>query len=111
MGKGPEARIQIQIVMWLRWQKYLVFAIPNRGLYRNGRYNIVDREFTAGIPDLEVPLSDGRTIRIEVKAPKGVVSDAQKIMLGRLMQLNHPCFVARSLDDVKNEFLNRGYKP
>ncbi len=109
--KGPEARVQKAIVTWLRWQRFLVFVIPNRGLYRAGKYNITDGDFVAGIPDLEVPLSSGVTVRIEVKSAVGKLSDAQTVMLAKLNAMGHPAFVARSLDDVKNEFENRGFKP
>lgn len=108
---GPEARIQSQVVTWLKWNGYMVFVIPNRGLYKDGRYNHVGKDFVAGIPDLEIPLSDGRTVRIELKSPVGKLSPAQEAMMARLVAMGHPCFVARSLDDVKNEFANKGYRP
>ena len=54
-----------------------------------------------GFPDLVVlPFSHIGPLFFEVKAPKGRVSEAQQIMMGRLDELGYKVAVVRSVDDV-----------
>lgn len=106
-----EKILQNQVLCWLNFYKFLAYHIPNRGLYsgRTKRYNIVDKWFVPGVPDIEVILSEGRTVRIELKDRAGVVSEAQEKMLERLAALGHEAFVARDLETVETYFRQHGY--
>ena len=54
-----------------------------------------------GFPDLVVfPFSHVGPLFFEVKAPKGKVSEAQQIVMGRLDELGYRVAVVRSVDDV-----------
>ena len=108
---APEKVVQSHILAFLRGHGFFVWSIPNRGLYdaRRNRYDRVDDGHVAGIPDLEVALPVGVTVRIEVKAADGKVSPAQKAVMERLGQLGHPTFVARCVDDVDTFFRQHGY--
>jgi hypothetical protein len=52
-----------------------------------------------GVPDI-IGIHKGRMIAIELKAPKGVVSEAQQEFIDRINEAGGLAFVARSLDDV-----------
>ena len=52
-----------------------------------------------GVSDI-IGCYNGRMIAIELKAPKGVVSDAQQAFIDRINEAGGIAFVARSLDDV-----------
>ena len=54
-----------------------------------------------GAPDLVVALPNGRVLWLEVKAPKGVLSDNQVLVHERLGEIGHTVYVVRSIDDVK----------
>ena len=79
-----------------------VIAIPN-GARRtaSGRAANGVPGLTPGVPDLCVILPDGKVLWLEVKAPKGIVSDAQLQFHFALQVLKHDCAVVRSVDDVK----------
>lgn len=108
---APEKLIQNQILTWLRFKGFLAWHIPNHGLFsrRTGRYNIVDHWHVPGIPDLEVVIPGGLTVRIEVKSKSGRLSEHQQAMIQRLSTMGHPCLVARSLSDVEKYFKEGGF--
>lgn len=71
------------------------------------------RGVRAGVPDMEFhycyahgdyPMS----CFIELKAPKGTMSDAQKALHAELRAIGHRVFVCRSLDDVLDALLDAG---
>ncbi len=54
-----------------------------------------------GFPDLMVlPFANIGPLFFEVKAPRGIVSQAQVEMMRRLVALGYRCAVVRSIDDV-----------
>lgn len=52
-----------------------------------------------GVPDI-IGCYQGRLLAIEVKAPKGVVSDHQQRFIDNINAAGGLAFVARSIDDV-----------
>ena len=79
----------------------LVFAVPNGGLRTKAQ--AAKFKWTgvlAGVPDLVVLAPGGKSFFIEVKAPKGVLSDAQKALIPTIQNMGFPCFICRSVDDV-----------
>jgi hypothetical protein len=107
MRQQIEAGIQRQIVDWVRAvaPNLMVVAIPNgsqrtaSGRPANAVYGMV-----SGAPDLMVLCPMGRVFFMEVKAPKGRVSDAQLHFHLELEKRNHICAVVRSVDDVRQAF-------
>lgn len=52
-----------------------------------------------GTPDILL-INDGRALWLELKSPRGRVSDDQLYCHGQLRQARSPVYVVRSLDDV-----------
>lgn len=53
-----------------------------------------------GIPDLTCFGPNGKRMEIEVKGPRGKMSDAQKEYATNLHLRGHVCIIARSVEDV-----------
>ena len=105
-----EAALQTSIVAWLRlcvspW----TFHCPNGG-FRNkieaGRLKA--QGVKAGIPDIGVPLPDGKILWIEVKAPGGVLSEPQKAFRDHIMALNGMWALVYDIDGVRLACRNFG---
>ena len=98
-GPGPEHRIQNAIIATLNWRRCAVIrlnagAIPtkNGGLFRGVK---------PGTPDLIVyRLKDKQVFFIEVKAPKGRISQAQQLYHLDLMHKHVIHGIARSVEDA-----------
>lgn len=107
----PEQIVQERVLSWLKFRGFLAWHVPNRGLYdsKTNRYNLVDRWHVPGVPDIEVALPGGVTVRIELKSITGRVSPEQSALIARLDALGHPTFVARCVEDVETFFRSRGY--
>jgi hypothetical protein len=107
MRQQIEAGIQRQIVDYIRFvaPDLLVFAVPNgsqrtaSGRPANAVYGMVP-----GAPDLVVVCPLGRIFFLEIKSPKGRVSDAQFAFHTELHKRNHTVAVVRSIDEVKLVF-------
>jgi hypothetical protein len=56
----------------------------------------------AGSPDLKVWLPNGRAVLIELKAPGGTLSDAQKTAHAELSAMGFPVYTCRSLEEVRH---------
>jgi hypothetical protein len=92
-----EAEIQRTILDWLAAKRIFHYR-QNTGAVR-----AEDRFFrfgTPGSPDI-VAVIGGRYIGIEVKAPRGVQSPAQREFEGRLRTAGGVYVLARSLEDVE----------
>lgn len=77
------------------------FSIPN-GLMRSKKAGAaaVGEGLLAGVPDLEI-VWRGRAYFIELKAPRGVVSAAQRETQRRLIYAGAEVLLCRSVDDVE----------
>jgi hypothetical protein len=80
------------------WPDAVAFAIPNGG-HRAKReaIKIRDEGGTAGVPDICI-VWRGVTYFLEMKALKGRVRTAQRVMMDRLRGAGAICEVARGLD-------------
>jgi hypothetical protein len=103
---NAEARIQAAIVEWVRVAapSVMVFAIPNGGLRTKAEAARMRWTGVAGIPDLAIVVPGGRIHFIEVKAPGGSLSPAQRDVHDRLVSLGTPSAVVRSIDDARLAF-------
>jgi len=89
----------LQTVLPPRW---LCFAIPNGSKRdKNGRPANWVPGIVSGIPDICILGRPSLTYFIELKAPKGRVSEAQGEIHDQLTELLHHCRVCRSVDDVQ----------
>jgi len=80
-----ESTIQSKIIKKLTSKGWLVIKIIKCNLN--------------GIPDL-MCLKDGRTVFIEVKAEKGILSELQKFRIKQLKEIGFEAIVVKSCDEI-----------
>jgi hypothetical protein len=98
----PEQTLQAAVAKFLRhalgpetW--WGAIPLGGGGRVRGG---VLQRTGTrAGTPDLEI-IYKGRVVWLELKAPKGRLSDNQLYTHRQLRNAGSPVYVCRSLDDV-----------
>ncbi len=97
---APEAAIQRAIIDRLRFCNVLCVAVPNEGkrTATAGR-RLKSAGMRPGFPDL-ICMQSGQVAFLEVKAPKGVVSEAQRTMHLLLVNQRMRVAVVRSQDDA-----------
>ncbi len=109
--QAPEEQLQMATVKFLRHAldaNAMFFAVPNGGLRsRTEAMRFKATGTIAGMPDLFVIFS-GKTLGIELKAPKGRLSDAQINCHAKLMSAGVRVGVCRSLEEVVSELLMAG---
>ena len=105
---GParsEAAIQATIIEYLGW------ALPGCVVHANanaarrtasGRASNAIPGLLPGVPDLSVDYPFGRHLYFEVKTPKGVLSDVQSEVIGRLCGIGCYVAVVTGIDDVRD---------
>lgn len=106
---SPEMAVQLAIIRWLR-------AVMPKAMIHFNKAEINQRGQAAmmeihrakmhgmmpGYPDLIVlPYANVGPFWIEVKSPKGRVSETQKEVHGMMWGLGYKVVVARSVDDVR----------
>lgn len=108
----PETDLHTAVVAWLRLvlpTDCLLHHSPNEGIRRvQYRRKLSRMGLRPGWPDLQIVsppthyLPDQRPtgIYIELKAPKGRLSEAQRDVIARLVAARRHVSVCRSLDDV-----------
>lgn len=99
-----EAEIQHLIIAWLRTNNIFIRRINTTGVFDSSRgyYRALTGIANArGMPDLIGILPEGRFLAIEVKTPRGKVSNEQCQVIDEINDAGGMAFVARSLDDVK----------
>jgi len=106
---NTEHKIQSALIKWANLMRHnypeldMLFAIPNggwRGKTSGGKMAMEGAK--AGVPDLflAVPLHGKHGLFIEMKAPKGVVSEKQKIWLKKLSEQGYVCAICYGLDQA-----------
>ena len=108
-----ESKIQSAIVSYIRnvVKDCMVIAIPNGARRTPSGYaaNAV-AGLTPGAPDLVVVLPEGRVLWLEVKAPKGRVSENQVFVHERMNDLGHTIHIVRSIEEVRSIMDNLNIK-
>lgn len=84
-----EKQLQQIVVSYIQMKGWLVFY---------GAFGKASNR-TPGEPDLTVLLPDGITVFVELKAPKGKLTNNQPEMHAKMNGLGHTVHVVRSLDD------------
>ena len=103
-----EGPIHRSILAYLRYALpgAVIHHSPNEGT-RGGRRGIMDGKkrkamgVLAGYPDFVIHYR-GKTVLLEVKAPGGSVSKAQKAVISSLRLAGAPCRVVRGVDEAKD---------
>ncbi len=107
----PEQELQISVVRDLRRllpNDAIIFAIPNGGWRSRTEAAIMQGMGTlAGIPDLAI-CHQGETVFIELKGPKGTLTDNQERVIKALRDTKFTVCVARSLDEILSALKNCG---
>ncbi len=99
----PEQDLQIAVVAHLRARaepKVFFWHTPNEA--KRGWVNakvLQAMGMTAGIPDLVI-LKGGEMYALELKAPRGVLTPSQRLVLERLRTCGAQIAVAKSLDEA-----------
>lgn len=105
MNIRREERIHKDILAYLRvtlphgWR---VIHCPN-----GGSRNVIEAAklkamgTTAGVPDLMILGPKGFTGWLEVKAPKGRLSQAQRHFIDSLQDMEHPVAIVHSIDEAR----------
>jgi hypothetical protein len=103
-----EAKVQGEVIAWIRRAAphVIAFSIPLGGLLRSKAEGARLRWLgaLAGTPDLCVIAPGGRAFFIEVKSEVGRLSPEQRELHERLIRIETPVAIVRSLDDARRAF-------
>lgn len=93
-----ESQIQHAILQYLAAKKILAWKNSMVGIYnkKTGHYIPVGRR---GVSDISA-LSKGTFYSIEIKSPKGIVSEYQQSFLDDVTAHGGVAIIARSIDDI-----------
>ena len=98
-GPGPEARLQRQVLEYLRLKKLFHWRQNSQGIPLHDGSGRMRPSAAPGAPDIFV-VKDGRLYGLELKSPTGRVSDVQRRFGEALTQAGAVYEVVRSLEDV-----------
>lgn len=102
MAKGGEQDIQNEILKYLTSRGYTCWRQNTAGIYdtRTNRFRKPSRFAVNGVSDIIV-LSEGKAYFIEVKTPKGIQSEDQRLFQEFVERADCEYLLARSLADVQ----------
>ena len=98
-----ESELQNSAAMYLRANGVAFHHSPNEGKHRV-QYRVKQKRagMMPGFPDLVLLYPNRPPHFIELKTPKGRLSDAQKGFMQMCDDMGFPFAICRSLDDVQN---------
>ncbi|HHZ91351.1 TPA: VRR-NUC domain-containing protein [Candidatus Poribacteria bacterium] len=102
LRKIPEKQIQIAIEQYLgilEKRKLLVYIKNNSGGLKTENGSFI-RFGKAGSPDFLLFLTGGQTIHLEIKTPKGRLSESQKRYQDKVKALGHQYMVVCNVNDL-----------
>jgi hypothetical protein len=109
----PEQILQTRIVARLRRDfDCAPFAVPNGGT--RGRVEAIrlkESGVVAGHPDLIVYGREGLVVLLEVKAPGGDLSDAQRVVIPDLQSRGFPVFIVDTVEEAVEALRDTGFGP
>ena len=112
MSLIDEFTIQSNFVQWARKQDFvtLCFAIPN-GFKSNARNAMMMKKegLLPGIPDVFCLLNNGKWAIIEFKTEVGKLSEHQKIIIDKMLNVKQAVAVCRSSYEAAN-FIKKVYR-
>ncbi len=107
--KNIEHDIQVECVRWYResFPDGIIFAVPNCGTRNIATYYfMVNEGLTKGAPDLVATRPDGSVVFIEMKAPAGRLSDAQKGIMAKCSEISENLYiVCKSVEEFMQVFV------
>ena len=94
-------------MQFLRLKKFLVFKHRNVGIWKKSTDRYIPLPPSErGIADIIACAPDGQFWAIEVKTAKGKATEDQIKFLENVRQNNGVGILARSVDDVRKQFIN-----
>jgi len=112
--RRPEEALHRQVAAELRWRApdLLWFTVPNQRGTRERWEQAMFKALgvRAGVADLVFVLPCGRVAFIELKAPRGVSSDAQRAFMRDCEALGAPYLICRSMAEVEGALAAWGVK-
>ena len=113
-----EAAIQKAVIAWCRERPLfaLAFHVNNEGRKTIGQA-MEDRRLgtLAGVPDLCIPLPEGRVVWMELKTSKGVLTNQQKAFHSEMRDFGQEVYTAYGyeqathiLEEIDNHYEERG---
>lgn len=105
-----EHYLQLQIVEYLKYNKILVFAVPNGGS-RNALEgaNLKKEGVLAGVSDLIIILKN-RVVFVEIKTQKGKQQESQKLFENQIKKHNLEYYIWRNLEEAVEFVKNNLYE-
>ena len=100
MKEESEQNIQKAIIDYLRIKKYVVFKHHSTGSTIRNNQAVFFKHGDRGISDIIACSPKGQFVAIEVKRPKGKVSDDQLAFIKAVILNGGTAFIAHSIDDV-----------
>lgn len=100
MASGPETEAQAAICDYLALRHLFFWRNNNIPVFSDGQFRSMPKYARKGIPDI-ILIKGGKFIGLEVKAPKGVLSDSQKEFAKDIEANGGYYYVVRSIDDVQ----------
>lgn len=99
--KVSEYEIQKAVVQFLELKKCKYTSIPNSTYTRSWSQKMKNKQsgLRAGLPDLFV-IYNNHAFFIEMKTPKGIISDYQAEWIREINKTEIKAYVCRSVDDV-----------
>lgn len=106
--KNPEHKLAVAVARYLNLSlppDAIWCTTPTAGSSMLQGARLKAAGYVAGWPDLQI-LWRGKSYFIELKAPRGVLADAQRATMLAIMRAGGKVAMAKSLDDVQ-EFLDQ----
>ena len=103
MRSAPEQRLQREVANYLSWALMpptWFTAIPAGGGGELRGKILKGMGLRAGVPDILI-VHDGQAKWLELKSPRGVLSEAQRATHSALNATGCPVVICRSLDEVR----------
>lgn len=101
--RNEEHQLQVTIVKYLRYKKYVVFSIPNHGV-RSPRMGAYYKEegLLPGVADLflMLPNKHSHGVFIEVKSKEGRMVETQKQFQIKCIQNDYEYWLIKDLDTL-----------
>ena len=110
MATQPEAKVQKEILNYLRELGLFVWTNKNQGTYDPKIRRFRKTNQLKGVSDILGLLPDGRFLAIEVKYGSNKPTLEQFFFLGKVNDKGGLAFTAWSVEDVKENLSSGGYR-
>lgn len=97
----PDGEIQSAICEYLTLRRHFFYRSNNTPVYDPTRktFRSLPKYTPKGLPDITL-IKDGRYVGLEVKTPKGTVSEDQRALWNAIVLAGGEYHIVRSVDDV-----------